>query len=43
MYLIETNDLCKKYGDKYRSTIYGKVFRRSNDEQKYNYYTDDDV
>ena len=33
----------KKYGDKYRSNIYGKVFRRSNDEQKYNYYTDDDV
>lgn len=34
----------KKYGDKYRSTIYGKVFKHYGaDKTSYNYYTDDDV
>lgn len=34
----------KKYGDKYRSAIYGKVFKRyGQDKSTYNYYTDDEV
>ena len=34
----------KKYGDKYRSAIYGKVFKRyGQNKSTYNYYTDDEV
>ena len=34
----------KKYGDKYRSAIYGKVFKHyGQNKSTYNYYTDDEV